>query len=246
MALVFRSSSQSPAFNAALEEYLYRRPPEEPSLLLYRNSSSVLIGRNQNVRREADVEWCLEHGVPIVRRISGGGAVYHDLGNLNYAFVVDRKDYSPDRYVGIAVEALRSLGVTDARISGHHSIWCGDAKISGSAFALGKAALVHGCILVETDLEMLSAALNGDPSAESAGAGVDSIRVPVANASAFSPRVSTLALMNAILFQTTAQLGWTLAEEDCDIITEYVEFQELINKYSSSSWNMERRIPTSH
>ena len=244
--LVFRSSSHAPAFNAALEEYLYRRPPEEPSLLLYRNSSSVLIGRNQNVRREADVGWCAKNGVPIVRRISGGGAVYHDLGNLNYAFVVDRRDYSPDRYVEIAVEALRSLGVSDAAISGHHSIWCGGVKLSGSAFALGKAALVHGCILVETDLEMLSAALNGDPSAESAGAGIDSIRVPVANASTFSRHVSTRTLGDAILFQTVALLGCELVEADCDEFSEPIEFQELINKYSSSSWNMERRIPTSN
>ena len=239
---VLRSTSHSSAHNAALEEWLYRNPPAEPVLLFYRNSGSVLIGRNQNVRREADVEWCDSHGVPIVRRISGGGAVYHDLGNLNYGFVVERSGYSPDKYVGIALEALKSVGLTEARINEHHSIWCGEGKVSGSAFALGKAALVHGCILVETDLEMLSAALNGDPTAESAGAAIDSVRVPVVNAKSLSPSIGIEELQNAILFQTAALLGCELVSGDCDAIAETQEFGELERKYSSRSWNMEKRF----
>ncbi len=239
---ILRSTSHSPAHNAALEEWLYRNPPTEPVLLFYRNEGSVLIGRNQNVRREADVEWCEAHGVPIVRRISGGGAVYHDMGNLNYAFVVERSGYSPDKYVGIALEALRSQGLADARINGHHSIWCGEGKVSGSAFALGKAALVHGCILVETDLEMLSAALNGDPQAESAGAAVDSVRVAVVNAKSLSPSIGIDGLQNAILYQASVQLGCELVSCDCDAIAETQEFGELERKYSSRSWNMEKRF----
>ena len=238
---VFRSESNSPSWNAALEELLYRKPLAEPALLFYRNSSSVLIGRNQNVRREADVDWCEEHGVPIVRRISGGGAVYHDLGNLNYAFVVERSGYSPERYVGIALEALRSLGLANARVNEHHSIWCNDGKVSGSAFALGKSALVHGCILVETDLAMLSSALNGDPFAESAGAAVDSVRVPVVNASSLSPSIGIESLQNAIIHQTALQLGCELASADCEAFAETEEFKALEKKYSSREWNMERR-----
>ena len=238
---VLRSTSHSPAHNAALEEFLYRRPTVEPTLLFYRNSSSVLIGRNQNARREADVSWCAGQGVPIVRRISGGGAVYHDLGNLNYAFVVERNGYSPDRYVGIALEALRSLGLDDAMVNGHHSIWCGECKVSGSAFALGKSALIHGCILVETDLAMLSAALNGDPTAKSAGAAIDSVRVPVANVTSLAPTVTVESLQNALLHQAQTQLGCELVSGDCESITETQEFRELVEKYSSQSWNMERR-----
>ncbi len=200
-----------------------------------------MIGRNQNVRREVDVEWCNEHGVPIVRRISGGGAVYHDLGNLNYAFVVERAAYSPDRFVGIALEALKSLGLADARINEHHSIWCGEGKVSGSAFALGKSALIHGCILVETDLEMLSSALNGDPTAESAGAAIDSVRVPVVNVKSLSPTVTVESVQNAILHQTEVLLECELAAGDCDVIAETDEFKELEKKYSSQSWNMEKR-----
>ncbi len=239
---VFRSESNFPAHNAALEEWLYRNQTAEPALLFYRNNSSVLIGRNQNVRREADVKWCAEHGVQIVRRISGGGAVYHDKGNLNYAFVVERSGYSPDRYVGIALDALRSLGLAGARINEHHSIWCGEGKVSGSAFALGKTALIHGCILVETDLEMLSAALNGDPTAESAGAAIDSVRVPVVNVSSLVPSVSIDGLQNALLHQTATQLGCDLSAGDCDTIAETEEFKTLERKYSSQSWNMERIV----
>ena len=238
---VLRSESNSPSWNAALEELLYRKPPAEPVLLFYRNSSSVLIGRNQNVRREADLDWCEEHGVPIVRRISGGGAVYHDMGNLNYAFIVERGGYSPDKYVGIAIEALRSLGLADVRSDAHHSIWCCGAKVSGSAFALGKSALLHGCILVETDLAMLSAALNGDPAAESAGAAIDSVRVPVVNASSLSPAIGIESLQNAILHQTASQLGCELASADCEALAETEEFKALEKKFSSKVWNMEKR-----
>jgi len=237
---ILRSTSHSPAYNSALEEFLYRRSTIEPSLLLYRNSSSVLIGRNQNVRREADVEWCEKHDVSIVRRISGGGAVYHDLGNLNYAFVVERSGYTPDKYVGIALEALRSLGLKNARVNEHHSIWCGEGKVSGSAFALGKSALVHGCILVETDLEMLSSALNGDPTAESAGAAIDSVRVPVVNASSLVASIGIDSVQNAIIYQTASQLGCELVSIDCEAFAETEEFKVLKNKYSSRAWNMEK------
>ncbi|MBP1583875.1 MAG: hypothetical protein J6866_07955 [Victivallales bacterium] len=195
---VLHSSSHVPAFNAAAEEFFFRnRSAEQSCLMFYTNAPSVHIGRNQNPWQECNLGWCDEHQVGMLRRLSGGGTVFHDLGCLNYAFILPREEYKPDEYVGIAQQALRQHGVA-ASIQGQHSLWVGQAKISGTACALvGQNCLIHGCILVETDLAALSNALRPTPGVTYTG-GVASVRAPVANVVDFAPNCSLSALEQAI------------------------------------------------
>lgn len=88
--LLLRSISDSPAFNCALEEYLLTERPAGDVLLFYINRPSVIVGRNQRIEAEVDTGYCCEHGIEVVRRLSGGGTVFHDYGNINYAFIADK------------------------------------------------------------------------------------------------------------------------------------------------------------
>ena len=229
---LYISPYTSPVENAALEEQLYRGGV--PCLLFYRNSPSVIIGRNQNPFREVNRPWCSQNGIPLLRRISGGGAVYHDLGNLNYSFVVPRKEYDPDATVGIVIDALHALGIPDARIEGQHGIFVNGVKVSGSAFALNsQAALLHGCLLVSTNLEMLRQALR-QPPYEFTGGGVASVRSPVTNLESLVPELTPERLQEAIIDQAQKTLRLDFTVEAPPIPEEALK-----EKYSSRFWNIE-------
>ena len=120
--------STDPAENAACEEQLFRMRPfdEEPRLLFYTNAPCVQYGRNQNPLCECNWQWCQENHIPVLQRVSGGGTVWHDLGNQNYAFILPRSDYSPDRILTLVVETLQDLGVTNARFCKRYSVWHDD------------------------------------------------------------------------------------------------------------------------
>lgn len=198
MQILF-SSETDPALNAAIEEQLFRATPLKPTLLLYRNAPAVLLGRNQNPWQECNLPWCSSNGVAVLRRISGGGTVFHDLGNLNYAFIIARDDYDQQRYLQCIINALQAAGIDGARICDHFSIWVGDHKVAGAAFALsGRAALLHGCILVDTDLELLRLALRQDPRDHFVTSTVVSVRVPVKNLSSINSTVSCASVQDAI------------------------------------------------
>ena len=230
---LIRSTEHSPEQNLALEEFLYRNRPDGVTLLIYRNAPSVICGRNQNPWQEADTLWCRANGVPVLRRLSGGGTVYHDLGNVNYAFFVPRTDYEPDKFVGIAVAALRSLGVK-AVMQGQHSIWAEGRKLSGSAFALnGKCAMLHGCILAETELERLSRALRRRPDITYEGASVTSVPAPVVNAITLSPQATTDAVEKSLIASAVQLLG---EMESCLLD---VDLTTLTTKFTSPEWTWE-------
>ena len=129
-----RSISDSPVLNGLLEEHLLTERPLGDVLLFYINRPSVIVGRNQRIEAEVDTDYCLRHGIEIVRRLSGGGTVYHDYGNINYAFIVD-KDERPvlDRdFATPIIDALRPLGVE--AVSGERKeLLVGGYKISGTA-----------------------------------------------------------------------------------------------------------------
>lgn len=181
-----------PLEHAALEERLFRQRPfdRRPRLLFYTNGECVQCGRNQEPAWECDLEWCRQEGVPVLKRVSGGGTVWHDPGNQNYAFLLPRERYSPERVLSLVVEALRRIGVADARFCSRYSVWHGPWKISGSAFALsGPVALLHGCLPFTADLARLERALRPKaPSGEPAGGSrVASVRSPVANIASLCP-----------------------------------------------------------
>lgn len=182
--------STDPAENAAAEEHLFReRPfPDEPRLLFYTNRECVQCGRNQEPAAECALGKCAALGIPVLKRFSGGGTVYHDLGNQNYAFLLPRQNYDPATILALVVQALQQIGVADARFCRRYSVWHGDFKIAGSAFALsGPAALLHGCLPFTTDLDKMRMLLTPEIPRDPASHAVASVASPVANIATLVP-----------------------------------------------------------
>lgn len=180
------SNSYDPFYNLAFEEYIFKHLPldgGEEYVTLWQNSPSVIIGKNQNAWAEIDEKFLSENGIKLVRRITGGGAVYHDLGNLNFSFVT--KDKGGGRldfksYYKPIVSALRSLGVP-AELSGRNDVTVCDRKVLGASQSIwGGRVLSNGCILFDVRMERLALALKVRPE-KLRSKGVESVRARVAN-----------------------------------------------------------------
>lgn len=178
------NNSTDPFFNIALEEYcLMNVNPGEDYFLLWQNRPSIIIGKNQNTLEEINKQFVDERGIKVVRRISGGGAVYHDLGNLNFTFIsqVDPKrktDFSV--FANPVINVLKELGV-DAMLLGRNDILAYDKKISGNAQRLyRKKFLQHGTLLFDVNIDDLAEALNVSQD-KIQSKGIKSIRSRVGN-----------------------------------------------------------------
>ena len=169
----YESTSTDPYENLALEEHLFETLPEGAGLfMLWQNTDAVIIGRYQNAAEEIDAAYVKENGIAVVRRMSGGGAGFHDLGGLNYTLITDDAE-SPVPTDGSAdadavwqacmaplLAVLRGYGL-EAQFSGRNDIEIGGRKIAGCAqYARGGRTLHHGCILFDTDLSKVAAALD--------------------------------------------------------------------------------------
>ena len=179
------SVRRSLAFYLAMEEYVAREVEDE-AFFVWRVEPTVIFGRNQVLENEVNLDYCSEHGVDIVRRKSGGGCVYSDLGNIMVSYVSRRGDVSEvfDRYMTALIEALRALGVP-AEKSGRNDIMLEGRKISGNAFhQLPDRSIVHGTLLYSTDLEALTEAIR-PPEEKLRRHGVESVRQRVLNLSEY-------------------------------------------------------------
>ncbi|MFA6929922.1 MAG: lipoate--protein ligase family protein [Lentisphaeria bacterium] len=240
---IYESPYQDAVSNAALEEFLFRRRPLQSALLFYRNEDSVLWGRNQNPLYECALDHCLAEKVTLIRRISGGGTVYHDLGNLNYCFVLPREAYDPARYVGLIAGALQDLGLSVVSVCPRHSIWVDNRKVSGTAFALsGPAVLLHGCLLLQTDLQRLQKLLTPQMlfAKEGAVRRIASIRSTVANLQEYVPGLDMPALMDAIckrLRKNNVVSPEVFCPERLQI--DEMELAPFRKKFSEASWTLE-------
>ncbi|MDF2925402.1 MAG: lplA [Paenibacillaceae bacterium] len=177
-----------PARNLALEEYVLKNvQSREDFLLFYINEPSIIIGKNQNTLEEINGAYVKEHGIHVVRRLSGGGAVYHDLGNLNFSFITadDGKSFHNYRkFTGPVVEALHKLGV-QAELTGRNDIQVGERKISGNAQFVTKGRMFsHGTLMLNSEIDNVVSALNVNQE-KMKSKGVKSIRSRVANISEF-------------------------------------------------------------
>ncbi len=157
---VVRLASTNPYLNLAIEElWLDRADRSGPTLMLWRDDPCVVIGRHQNPWVECDLRRMRDDSQPLVRRISGGGAVYHDPGNTNFSFIAPAGQYDQEGQFGVVIAALAALGI-DAWKTGRNDIRVGDRKISGNAFRHTRGvSLHHGTLLVATDLDRLTAYL---------------------------------------------------------------------------------------
>lgn len=228
--------------NLALEEHILRnRMGADDLLLFYVNAPAIIIGRNQNTVEEINSDVVAERGIRVVRRVSGGGAVYHDLGNLNFSFMtrdVHGRFNRYDRFNGPVVEVLRELSVP-AEIGGRNDIIAGGRKISGNAqFATPDRMLSHGTLLLDSNLDDVTAALRPRPG-KVESKGVKSIRSRVANISEFLSSPITvdelrLRILEKIFGTRDPAAIPTLALDD----TDRDAIRELWGrKYGTASWN---------
>ena len=183
-------STTDPYWNLAAEEYLLTAL-SEPVFRLWRNVPSVIVGRYQNAAAEINSEYVRTRGIPVVRRLTGGGAVFHDLGNVNYTFI-DRKVEGEDtaamfrRFTAPVISALRSLGV-EASLEGRNDLVISGRKFSGNAVCVhGGRVLQHGTLLFSASVADLSGALNTRPE-KFIGKSVQSNRSRVTNISEHLP-----------------------------------------------------------
>lgn len=180
---LFISESTSAAVNLAFENFLFQQA-SLPCLLLYRNTPSIIIGRNQNPWVEANLKHLQSHNIGLFRRFSGGGTVYHDLGNTNYSYMMPRAAFDRDTTAQKLINGLQSIGL-DVALNARHDITIqthdGWRKCSGSAYKIAKdRAYAHGTMLLRADLNNLGPALRAGEWGIK-GHGVESVRSKVAN-----------------------------------------------------------------
>jgi len=175
------STTTRPESNLAEERRLFMELSGRDVLFLYINDPSVIVGRNQLPEAEADLAYCFEQGIPVIKRLSGGGTVYHDRGNINYSFIVDAgKERILDRdFSEPVIDALHTFGIEAVR-GERKELLVDGKKISGTASHISRGRqLFHGTLLFDTDLERMHHALNGNKTLR--GKHVASVPSPVMN-----------------------------------------------------------------
>lgn len=222
MIKFIRGDSTDAAHNLALEQYLFEsKKPEESIIFLWQNDNAVVVGRYQNVFEEVDIDYAKSVGAKIVRRITGGGAVYHDLGNLNYSFII-RNEEELKVCSEILMNALYGLGL-NVYFEGRNDIFLDGYKISGCASYREKNKILHhGTLLIDSNLKILERVLTRKNKIDSKS--VKSQPKQVQNITSFIPDISVETVMRAI----TAK-GKIL--EDNPRISELIH-----TRYSNEQW----------
>lgn len=237
MDIYLETNSFNPHFNLAFEEYILNHWKLGTILILWQNGPTVVVGQNQNTEAEINRSFIQEHGIQVVRRNTGGGAVYHDFGNLNYSFITDVCDAAEltmDLFTRPIVNALKHLGL-NAEASGRNDILVNGYKVSGTAQRIaGNRILHHGTLLFDADLDMAAGALCAD-ARKFQSKGLPSVRSRIAN---IRPFLSMDMDMNAFWDYLKKQLlhpsffyGKLDAEERAAV--EILRQQ----KYESWEWN---------
>ena len=231
----------NPYHNLALEKYLFDHVGEDEIILyLWQNERTVVCGRNQNLWKECRVTKLLEDGGHPVRRLSGGGAVFHDKGNLNFTFLVKKKSYDVDRQLQVIIEACKSLGIQTEK-TGRNDITADGRKFSGNAFyASDDRKYHHGTLLINVDTANMSAYLNVDKE-KLATKGVSSVRSRVTNLTEFCPEL-TIDMMKEKMIQAFEKVyGLSAVAYDIDGIDQDT-LSETENFFASDQWLYGRRI----
>ena len=232
------NNSTNPYWNIAFDEFcLESLPLEEPVFYLWRNSPAVIIGLNQNAYGEVNLRYLKEKGIKLVRRVTGGGAVYHDLNNLNYTIVgktADLERLDTDS-LHMMEAALRQLGV-NATLSGRNDIMVEGRKVSGYAKRVWHdRTMIHGTLMYDVDLDTLIRSL--DVPGSKMAAGIASVRSKVANLKESLPGLGSVLEMRDAIHRI-------LAGNDCEIILSASQLDEVgklsMEKFSTDEWNLGR------
>lgn len=226
------NTSTDPYFNLAAEQYLLDTEDGQ-IFMLWRNDKAVIIGRNQNAYAEIDRAFVKEHNVAVVRRLTGGGAVFHDPGNINFTFIVPKTecpeiDFS--RFCAPVVAALQKLGVP-AEISGRNDLTVNGRKFSGNAQCVYNGKVMHhGTLLFSADLSDVEGALHVDAE-KMRSKGIKSVRSRVCNLKEYLPQLDVTGFLN-YLIQEIAPDAEPLSSEQIKGIEKLKE-----EKYKTWEWN---------
>lgn len=202
-------------------------------LYFYVNKNAVIIGRNQNAWKECNIANMDADGVQLVRRHSGGGAVFHDNGNLNFSFITDEKHYDLNRQMRVILNAVSKLGLK-AELSGRNDITVDGKKFSGNAFSLAKGNRSHhGTILVNADLTKLSNYLCVSKE-KMRSKGIDSVRARVCNICELSSGLTVEAMRRLVIESFIEEYG--AASEYVFDGTALAEVEERRESLASWEW----------
>lgn len=228
------NESNDPRINLAIETYLLKEKKlDEPILLFYINEPSIIIGRNQNTIEEINKEYVEEKGIHVIRRLSGGGAVYHDYGNLNFSFILPDDGNSFRDFAKLTqpiITALHGLGVTGAQLKGRNDLVIDGLKFSGNAmYATDGRMFAHGTLLLDSDIEEVVRALKVKKD-KIESKGIKSIRSRVTNIKPYLPKetqqMTTEEFRDALLLEIFGVDSleevqqYQLTEEDWEKINE--------------------------
>ena len=241
--LCFIDKTTDPYYNLAAEEYLLEKF-SEPIFRLWRNAPSVIVGRNQNALAEINGEYIREHNIPVVRRLTGGGAVFHDLGNINYTFIgekIEGEDTSAmfQRFTAPIISALRNLGI-EAELQGRNDLVIEGKKFSGNAVCIhNNRVLQHGTLLFKASVTSLAAALNTRPE-KFIGKSVQSNVSRVTNISEHLPAGTDMDVEQFIQYlkeymTSHSEQGLKFTEYTPAQIEEITALRD--NKYATQEWN---------
>ncbi len=247
------SNETNPFLNIAVEQYLLSLPEEETvTLYLWKNRRTVVIGQNQNPYAECNVDLLESEGGYVMRRRTGGGAVYHDDGNINFSFIVPKAYYNQSRQFLVLQKALQSYGL-ETEVSGRNDVLCQGRKFSGNAFSRGQwQNLHHGTILIKSNMEDLQRYLRVRP-AKLRKHGVNSVGSRVVNLSELAPVTSTnivQPLLEAFhqVYDAAAVDGYSFehcadepaAELSFDTLKAKAEVLALRDSFADAEWRFGR------
>ena len=233
-----RNPHTNPYYNMAFDEFcLESLPIDEPVFYLWQNRPAVIVGYNQEVNTEVNLEYLKANDIALVRRVTGGGAVYHDLGNLNYTIVGRSEDLERDypEYASLMMKALQTLGIP-ATLSGRNDILVKGKKISGFAKRVSRNRLmVHGTLMYDVNLDKLTQVLN--PSATKLQSkGIASVRSRVANLREYLPETADIQTfsqrLEEILSCNYKDAEYKLSEDDLAHIQKLTD-----EKFATWEWN---------
>lgn len=235
------SNTTNPYFNLALEEILFNAcAKNEVILYLWRNSNTVVLGKNQNVWRECNVTKIDDDAIIVTRRMSGGGAVFHDIGNLNFTFICHRDNYNVYRHFNVIIDALEAFGI-NAEKSGRNDIIVNGKKFSGNAFyQRGDLCYHHGTLMVDVNTKKISKYLTVSKDKLKSN-GVKSVKSRVINLVDIEPTINIVGLKCQLkesfekIYGKKSKIIYPADIDICDIAI-------LMDKYSSWDWVFGRKI----
>nr|WP_103895705.1 lipoate--protein ligase [Caloramator fervidus] len=234
--LYIYNKSLNPYFNLALEEYFLTKSKDE-FFIIWRNDNCIVVGKNQNTLSEINIDFVKKNDISVVRRLTGGGAVFHDKGNINFTFIKNINDVniSFQEFLEPIVEFLKSLGV-EAKISGRNDIVVDEKKISGNAQTIKNGRMLHhGTLLFSANLKNVSEALKVSKE-KYESKGVKSVESRVTNIKSYLKNDMTVEEFMDELYRyiknNTDIKEYILTQEDIKNIDELVR-----NKYSTYEWN---------